>query len=107
MNDKTSIYADSYDVEPNVIDEAGDLEERRKWKQMSERKKLGILLREEKSAGRKLQSKFKILEVEHRELTKKARQVEALLVQEKEKNALLQRKNSALDAENQRLRVKV
>jgi cell shape-determining protein MreC len=63
---KQNIYAASYTMKPK--DNTKSLEELREWKAKSERQKLGILLREEKSKGKKLQQKINRLNEENRRL---------------------------------------
>jgi cell shape-determining protein MreC len=50
------------------IDNTKSLEELREWKAKTERNKMGILLREEKSKSKKLQQKINRLNEENRRL---------------------------------------
>jgi len=63
------------------IDNTKSLEELREWKSKTERRKMGILLREEKSKSKKLQQKINLLNEENRLLREaialKAREAKA------------------------------
>jgi len=69
----SKIYADSYKVDAQTAETKEEkrektLEERSRWKQLSERRKLGLLLKEEKSRVEKLKRKNLQLEEENRRL---------------------------------------
>jgi hypothetical protein len=67
MNDKTSIYSESYTMAP--ADKKEILEELRGQKSMTDRaRKLGLLLKEEKSTTEGLKRKVRTLEGEVRHL---------------------------------------
>ncbi len=67
MNDRTSIYSDSYNMAPT--DKKEILEELRGQKSTENRaRKLGFLLKEEKTTSQKLKLKVRTLEGEVRQL---------------------------------------
>lgn len=67
MNDKTSIYSESYKVEPK--DKSKVIAELRgKSAAVQRTQKLGVLLKEEKSTNQTLKRKVRTLEAEVRQL---------------------------------------
>jgi hypothetical protein len=67
MNDRTSIYSESYKMAP--ADKKEILEELRGQKSMADRaRKLGLLLKEAKSTTEGLKRKVRTLETENRNL---------------------------------------
>ena len=64
--DKQNIYAKSYTMKPN--DNTKSLEELREWKSKTERRKIGLLLQEEKKKSKGLQQKINRLNEENRRL---------------------------------------
>ena len=66
--DKKDIYAGSYEVVPDQNKINANIEKIRQRKTMSERRKIGLLLKEEKSKSVKLQMRNRHLEEENRRL---------------------------------------
>ena len=102
---KADIYSDSYLGEPEP--EEKSMDEIRHWKSLSERQKVGLLLKEEKLTSARLRQKNQTLMKENRrlntEIKNKSQQAAPHLKKVTQEKEIVETKNRRLTEENQRL----
>ena len=102
---KKDIYAESYTIEP--VDNSAALGKLRVRESVTDRQKIGVLLREGRASVKRLTVNLQLLEKKHQLLSGKSRKIEALLNEERDTTRRLRREIEVLRIENRRLGVRV